>query len=109
MSEVLGFSASNTRAVKVTASQTSSPFSQITLGTFFIPAFSLLCLFLWLLLACWASFLRLGVGVGFFKVFSGVLLCFGCVRVSVAPYTFCGLPILLWGRVKVWDGYAGDV
>ena len=44
MSEVLGFSASNTRVVTVTALQTSSPFFEFTLGTFSIPAFSSLCL-----------------------------------------------------------------
>ena len=36
-----------------------------------------------------------------FWVFLGFLL---------PPCAFCGLPILLfWGRVKGWDGYAGDV
>ncbi|RVW68378.1 hypothetical protein CK203_061704 [Vitis vinifera] len=61
VSEVLGFSTSNTRAVTVTASQTSYPFSHFSL------------------------------------------------RFLLPPCTFCGLPILLWGRVKVWDGYAGSV
>ena len=33
----------------------------------------------------------------------------GALGFLLPPCTFCGLPILLWGRVKVWDGNAGDV
>ena len=44
VSEVLGFSASNTRVVTVTALRTLSPFFHFTLGTFSIPVFSSLCL-----------------------------------------------------------------
>ena len=45
-----------------------------------------------------------------FRVFSGDSGCvLGVLGFLLPPCTFCGLPILLWGRVKVWDGYAGDV
>ena len=64
---------------------------------------------LWLFLACWASFLRLGsvlVSRAFSEGFDHVL---GALGFLLPPYTFCGLPILLCGKTKVWVGNAGDV
>ncbi|RVW67844.1 hypothetical protein CK203_060993 [Vitis vinifera] len=67
-------SASNTRAVTVTAPRTSSPFFQ-----FYTRAFS--------------------------EGFDHVL---GALGFLLPPYTFCGLPILLCGKTKVWVGNAGS-
>ena len=90
MSEVLGFSASNTYAVMVTASRTSSPFSQFTLGTFSTPAFSSLCLFcgcFWLVgqVTCnWGSVLVFGA----FSGDSGCVL--GALGFLLPPAPFVG-------------------
>ena len=44
------------------------------------------------------------------RAFSGGFDCvLGALGFLLPPYAFCGLPILLWGRVKGWDGDAGDV
>ena len=92
----------------VTASWTSSPFSQFTLGTFSIPAFSLclLCGYFQLVgqTTCdWGSIL---VSRAFSGGFDHVLGALGFLLPSCA---FCGLPILVCGRAKGWDGDAGYV
>ena len=33
----------------------------------------------------------------------------GALGFLMSPYAFYGLPILVCGRAKGWDGYAGDV
>ena len=45
-----------------------------------------------------------------FRAFSGGFDCIlGALGFLLPPCAFCGLLILLWGSVKGWDGYAGDV
>ena len=65
---------------------------------------------LWLFLACLGKLLATRGRYWFLGFFSGDSGCvLGVLGFLLPPCTFCGLPILLWGRVKVWDGYAGDV
>ena len=51
----------------------------------------------------WESVL---VSKAFFGGFDRVL---GALGFLLPPYTFCGLPILLCDKTKVWVGNAGDV
>ena len=45
-----------------------------------------------------------------FRAFSGGFdRVLGALGFLLPPCAFCGLLILLWGSVKGWDGYAGDV
>ena len=109
MSQAQWFSASNTRAMTVTALRTSSPFFQFTLSTFSIPAFSSLCFLcgcFWLVGQATCDWELVLVSRAFSGVFDHVL---GVLRFLLPPYAFCGLPILVCGRAKGWDGYVGDV
>ena len=89
LSEALGFSAGYTRVVTVTALWFSSPFSQFTFSTFSISVFSSLCL----------VFLVVSGLLG--KLFATGCRYWVCLGFLLPPCTFCGLLILLWGRVKV--------
>ena len=62
-----------------------------------------------LLLACWQATCNWG-SILVFGAFSGGFDCvLGALGFLLPPCVFCGLPILLWGKVKGWDGDAGDV
>ena len=98
MCEVLGFSASNTRVVTVTALWFLSPFFQFTFGTFSISVFSLLCLLCLVVSGLLGKLFATGCRYWFL----GLLIVFWvCLGFLLPPCAFCGPPILLWGRVKV--------
>ena len=100
MSEVLRFSASNTCAVTVTTSRTSSPFSQFTFCTFSITAFFSLCFLcscFWLAgqATCnWELVLAS-------RAFSGGFDCvLGALGFLLPPCAFFRLSFLLCGRAR---------
>ena len=101
LSEALGFSSGNTRAVTVTAVWFSILFFQFTLGTcaLFLSFLRCVCF----VVCCWfvgQVALRLGVGIWFLGLFRGVLTVFWvCLGFLLPPCAFCGPSILLWGRV----------
>ena len=107
MSEVLRFFAINSHVVTVTASRTSSPFSQFTLNTFSISAFSLclLCGCFWF--AGQATYVWELVLVS--RAFSGGFDRVLGLGFLLPPCAFCGLLILLCGKAKGWDMDVGGV
>ena len=109
MSEVLGFSASNTCVVTVTASRTSSSFSILrSLRSLFLP--SPRCVFFVVIFGLFGQATCDWESVLVSKAFSGGFdRVLGALGFLLPPCAFCGLPILVCGRAKGWDGYASDV
>ena len=100
-SEALRFSASNTRVMLVTVLRFSTLFFQFTLGTFSISVFSLLCLLCLVVFGLMGKFLCDWVLILVSRAFSGgfFTVFWVCLGFLLLPCTFCGLSILLWGRV----------